>query len=74
MHPVQATQLLQGFDRPVHGCMTDSLFFQYTGSVLNGIAPGCVAEQLPDGRSLVGETVAQFVITPLEILDCISVF
>ena len=54
--------------------MADSLFFQYTGSVLDGIAMGCVAEQLPDGGSLVGETVAQFVKTPLEIVDCIAAF
>ena len=74
MHPVQAAQLLQGFDRPVHGCMADSLFFQYTGCVLDGIAIGCVAEQLPDGRSLAGETVAQFMKTPLEIMGCIYVF
>jgi hypothetical protein len=74
MHPVQATQLLQGFDRPVHGGGADSFIFQYTGGVLDGIAMGCVAEQLPDGRSLVGETVAQFMKTSLEIMGCICIF
>ncbi len=48
MHPMQATQFLKGLDRPVDGCMADALFFQFTGCVRDGIAIGCVAEQLPD--------------------------
>jgi hypothetical protein len=52
----------------------EPLFFHYSGGVLDGIAIGCVAEQLPDGRSLTGETLAQFVKAPFETMGCISVF
>lgn len=27
MHPMQSPQLLERFDRPVDGCMTDAFFF-----------------------------------------------
>ena len=74
MHPVQATQFLERFDRPVDGCMTDPHFFQYIGSVGDGIAIGCIVEQLPDRLSLVGETVAQVMKTLFEIRSGICVF
>jgi len=74
MHPVQAAQFLERFDRPIYGCMTDPLFFQYIGGVGDGIAIGRIVEQLPDGLSLVGETVAQVMKTLLEIRNAICVF
>ena len=74
MHPVQVAQFLERFDRPIDGGMTDPFFFQYIGSVGDGIAIGCVVEQLPDGFSLIGETVAHAMKTLLEIRSAIWVY